>query len=60
MLGNLKDSLSIAKKDHAILSVLEALKQMSNYQYIHYQDSIELLEKKGKHVLVENRREQWD
>lgn len=55
-IGNLQDSLSIAKKDHAILSVLEALKQTQKHnQYIHYQDFIGLLEKKGKHVLVENK-----
>lgn len=55
-IGNLINSLSIAKQDDAILIVLEALKQMPNYnQYIRYQDFIELLEKKGKHVLVENK-----
>lgn len=52
-IGNLKDSLSIAKKDDAILSALEALKQMPNY--IHYKDLTELLEKNGKHVLVDNK-----
>lgn len=51
--GNLKDSLSIAKQDDAILSVLEALKQKPNY--IHYKDFTELLEKNGKHVLVDNK-----
>lgn len=52
-IGNLTDSLSIAKKDPTILSVLEALKQMPNY--IHYKDFIGLLEKNGEHVLVDNK-----